>query len=187
MALRSPTPFHSFWGVFPTSADLPNVAASPTQNPALEAGDTAWVTATGQLYACVTPTLGAAVWVVVGPTAVSGPVGGTFTFVLPTVVGDAVYKTGVAGEVAPADNASVATAPSIGIVTSVPAAGVAVVAFVGEVPVAGLVPGVIYWLGSAGGLVTPGPIATPGTVVQIMGTAKDPGTLILAPKVHTVL
>ena len=53
MALRSPTPEHSFWGVFATAADLPNVAASPTQDPALEAGDRAWVTSTAQLFGCV--------------------------------------------------------------------------------------------------------------------------------------
>jgi hypothetical protein len=173
--------------VFATTADLPNVAASPTQNPALETGDRAWVSATSQLYGCITPTLGAAVWTLIGPTAAAPTVGGTFSFVVPTVVGDAVFKTGVAGEVAPADNASVATAPAIGIVTAVPLPGTAVVAFVGEVGVAGLVPGTIYWLGSAGGLVTPGPVATPGTVVQILGIAKDPGTLVLDPKVHTVL
>jgi hypothetical protein len=188
MALKSPTPAHSFWGTFATAADLPNVAAAAIQDPALETGDRAWVLATSQLYGCITPTLGAAVWTVIGPVAGGGgPVTGTFSFVLPTVVGDAVYKNGVAGEVAPADNTSIATAPAIGIVITVPVPGTAIVAFVGEVAVAGLVTGVMYWLGTAGGLVAVGPTAPPGTVGQILGIAKDPGTLILDPKVHTII
>jgi hypothetical protein len=155
----------------------------------LETGDRAWVIATSQLYGCITPTLGAAVWTLIGPGGGGGgtTVGGTYSFAVPTIVGDAVYKTGVPGEVAPADNTSIATAPAIGIVTSVPAAGVAIVAFMGEVAVAGLVTGTMYWLGLAGGLVTPGPVAPALGIVQILGIAKDPGTLILDAKVHTVL
>jgi hypothetical protein len=64
MALKSPIESHGFWGAtFATGADLPNVAASATQDAVLEAGDRAWVTgAGGSLWACVDPTLGAAVW-----------------------------------------------------------------------------------------------------------------------------
>ena len=186
MAKKSPTPTHPFWGVFATAADLPNVFGAPTQDAALEDGDQAWVTATGQFYGNITPTLGAAVWTAVGPSPASPTVGGTFSFAVPTIVGNAVYKTGVAGEVAPADNAGIATAPAIGIVTSVPAAGVAVVAFLGEVPVGPLVTGLTYFLGSAGAVSAAAPVSA-GSVVQILGIAKDPGTLILAPKVHTVL
>jgi hypothetical protein len=65
MATRSPTAAHAYWGVFATTADLPNVAASPTQKGTLEAGDQAYVTGSG-LYVCTTATLGAAVWVLVG-------------------------------------------------------------------------------------------------------------------------
>ena len=67
MATKSPTPAHSFWGTFALAADLPNVAAAPTQDAALEVGDRAWVTGTSQLFGCTTPTLGAGVWTAVGP------------------------------------------------------------------------------------------------------------------------
>jgi len=127
-----------------------------------------------------------AVWTP-GVVPPSPNVGGTFTFSAPVAVGDVVYKTAVAGEVARADNGSIATSPAIGVVVAIPGAGVATVIFIGEVAIAGLVAGSVYWLGATGALVTPGPIGPAGTVVQILGIAKDPGTLILAPKVHTVL
>jgi len=64
MALRSPTPFHNFWGAtFAASADLPNVAASPTQNGNLEVGDFAYVTGDSTYYICTDDTLNAATWV----------------------------------------------------------------------------------------------------------------------------
>lgn len=64
MALRSPTPFHNFWGAtFASAADLPNVAASPTQNGNLEVGDFAYVTGDTTYYICTVATLNAAVWV----------------------------------------------------------------------------------------------------------------------------
>lgn len=56
MATRSPTPFHSFWGGFPT-ASLPN-------GPELEVGDTAFDTTLGQLVVCTA--VGPVVWSVVG-------------------------------------------------------------------------------------------------------------------------
>lgn len=63
MATRSPTAFHGYWGnAYVTPADLPNVAASPTQSATLEVGDTAYVTGTQSLYFCIDATLGAAVW-----------------------------------------------------------------------------------------------------------------------------
>ena len=72
MALRSPTPFHNFWGAtFASAADLPNVAASPTQNGNLEAGDFAYVAVDLTFYICTDSTLNAAVWVQVTTGAAS--------------------------------------------------------------------------------------------------------------------
>ena len=63
MATRSPTAFHGYWGnAYVTPADLPNVAASPTQSATLEVGDTAYVTGTQTLYVCIDATPNAAVW-----------------------------------------------------------------------------------------------------------------------------
>lgn len=66
MALRSPTPFHNFWGAnFASAADLPNVSGSGTQNGNLEAGDFAYVPVDSTYYICTSATLGAATWVAV--------------------------------------------------------------------------------------------------------------------------
>jgi hypothetical protein len=68
MALRSPTPFHNFWGAtFAASTDLPNASGNPigpTLN--LEAGDFAYVTGDSTFYVCTspgTPSGGNATWV----------------------------------------------------------------------------------------------------------------------------
>jgi hypothetical protein len=68
MALRSPTPFHNFWGAtFAASTDLPNASGNPigpTLN--LEAGDFAYVTGDSTFYVCTspgTPSGGDATWV----------------------------------------------------------------------------------------------------------------------------
>lgn len=65
MATRSPTEHHPHWGTYGSTANLPNVAGSPTQNGALEAGDIAFVSGAG-LYVCDSATLGAAVWSAAG-------------------------------------------------------------------------------------------------------------------------
>jgi hypothetical protein len=63
VALRSPTQTHNYWGNgFAAYAQLPNVAGSPVQNAGLEEGDTAYIPSLDQLYVCVDPSLGAAVW-----------------------------------------------------------------------------------------------------------------------------
>lgn len=63
MAARSGNPTHSYWGIFANETQLPNVAASPTQTPQLEVGDTAYASGgTSGLYVCTTATLGSAVW-----------------------------------------------------------------------------------------------------------------------------
>jgi hypothetical protein len=81
MALRSPVPFHNFWGTSNpltaapwTSGTLPNEGAVPAyQSPNLQAGDFAYVAADTTFYLCTDPGVGQinAVWValVVGPTA----------------------------------------------------------------------------------------------------------------------
>lgn len=59
----APWSFGNFWGQYPTTADLPNVAGSSLQLPRdVQAGDIAWVTAAGALFVCTDPTQGAAVW-----------------------------------------------------------------------------------------------------------------------------
>ena len=63
MARRSLTPHIAFAGPFATAAALPNVAASPTQNTYLDAGDQAFVSADGSYWVCTDATLGAAQWV----------------------------------------------------------------------------------------------------------------------------
>ncbi len=63
MALKSPTPFHQYWGNgFTAYGTLPNVAASLTQSASLQVGDTAYDTTNASFYICTVQTLGAAVW-----------------------------------------------------------------------------------------------------------------------------
>ena len=76
MALKSPVPFHNFWGAtFATNLVLPNAAGNPFP-PAgplnLQAGDFAYVTGTQSFWVCTSPgtaNVGDAVWVEVS----SGP------------------------------------------------------------------------------------------------------------------
>lgn len=64
MALRSPTPFHNFWGAtFVAYANLPNVLGSGTQSNNLEVGDFAYVTGNSTYWICTDATLNAATWV----------------------------------------------------------------------------------------------------------------------------
>jgi len=62
MALKSPVPFHEYWGIVPVATELPNVSGATIQDSALEVGDIAWVVENGKLYQCTTATVGAAVW-----------------------------------------------------------------------------------------------------------------------------
>lgn len=62
MATRSPIEHHSHWGTYAGAGQLPNVAGSPTQDGALEAGDTAYDSNTQTLHVCKSAVLGAAVW-----------------------------------------------------------------------------------------------------------------------------
>ena len=62
MALKSPVPFHDYWGHIADPTELPNVSGATIQDSALETGDIAWVTSKTSLYQCTTATVGAAVW-----------------------------------------------------------------------------------------------------------------------------
>jgi hypothetical protein len=66
MATKSPRAFHNHWGSYATAAVLPNVAAAPVQDSALELGDQAWSIADATTYQCTSPTLGAATWTPMG-------------------------------------------------------------------------------------------------------------------------
>jgi hypothetical protein len=73
MSLRSPTPFHSYWGnTFSAYAQLPNVAGALVQTSNVEVGDTAYVPSDDMMYFCIDATVGAAVWSAMGLVP-SGP------------------------------------------------------------------------------------------------------------------
>lgn len=59
---KSPTAFHSHWGNYSSSSDLPNVSGAAKQDSAVEVGDRAYVTSTSQTYQCTVATVGAATW-----------------------------------------------------------------------------------------------------------------------------
>lgn len=62
MALKSPSVFHNYWGVFATPAALPNVLGSGTQTEALRDGDIAFVTSLSTMHQCTDATPEAASW-----------------------------------------------------------------------------------------------------------------------------
>lgn len=68
MALRQKVNNVPRWPAVASTANLPNVAGSPTQSSYLEVSDECWVTS-GGLYVCTVATLGAATWVLVVSTA----------------------------------------------------------------------------------------------------------------------
>ncbi len=95
-------------------------------------------------------------------------------------VGDVVYVTG-SFTADQADNTSIATAPSIGVVIAKPLATTATITYFGEASVfAGLTPGAIYYVGTLGAITTSPPV-TAGNVVQRVGVAADANTLIVNP------
>jgi hypothetical protein len=95
MATKSPTQHHSYWGNFAGAANLPNLAASPVQDAALQTGDTAFDSIGGLLYVCTDATLGAAVWVALGAGAASSLM--TWNGVDLTQFGAPVTLTGALG------------------------------------------------------------------------------------------
>lgn len=76
MALRQKIENVPRWPTVLATADLPNVAGSPTQSSALQVGDECYVAGTvNALYVCTTATAGAAVW---APCVqLAGQLGGT--------------------------------------------------------------------------------------------------------------
>jgi len=105
MATKSPTQYHNHWGAFASTADLPNVSGSSTQDSALEAGDQAFVTGDTS-YNCVDPTPGAAVW---NPLGAAGGVWEAYRDIgeyqytqaetpVPEVIGQIIFNGGSVGE-----------------------------------------------------------------------------------------
>jgi len=62
----APWAAHNWWGQYDTPADLPNVAGAQLQISEVQAGDMAYALSTQLIYMCVTPTIGAAVWALLG-------------------------------------------------------------------------------------------------------------------------
>lgn len=62
MALKSPRQNHGQWPNAVNPTQLPNVAGSPTQDVAVEVGDTCYSISDTTTYTCTTATVGAAVW-----------------------------------------------------------------------------------------------------------------------------
>lgn len=101
-----------------------------------------------------------------------------FPYVGLMAVRDAVYVT-VAGVVARADASAVGTSPTIGLASALPAPGIVTVRYAGQLAgFGGLVPGSVYYLGAAGGLLTT-PVDLPGYVVQRVGVAATATILVL--------
>lgn len=123
-----------------------------------------------------------------GSTDQVGSPTGFFTVPAGVSVLDLVYVSGVDAMDA-ADNSSTATAPVKGIVIDKPTATTATVQYMGHVSgFAGLTAGADLFLGTSGGYVLAGGLPTaPGSVVQKIGKALDPTTILLDPKIHVVL
>lgn len=66
MATRSQVSSHPYWGLYASTAQLPNVSGASVQSANVQQGDTAAVGSS--LYVCTTATVGAAVWAEVGST-----------------------------------------------------------------------------------------------------------------------
>ena len=119
MAARSGQGFHSYWGAFALATDLPNAAGATTQDPSLEAGDTAYVSGTSALYVCTTSTLGGAVWAELQ----SGGAGASTPRAAPVlVVGEEGYlqpQAAVASPPMPSNNANLDATPGAGEVLGV--------------------------------------------------------------------
>lgn len=120
-----------------------------------------------------------------GGSAIVSPAG-AWTVDAGVAVGELVYVSG-AFTADEADNTSLATGPAIGVVVAKPSAVTATIGYRGQISVfGGLVPGAIYYLGTAGGLTTSAP-ATVGNVIQRIGVAADATTMILDPVLVNVV
>lgn len=112
---------------------------------------------------------------------------GQFTVPISVHVLDLVYLTGtLAADTA--DNSSVSTAPVLGIVLEKPTRTTATLVFFGVVTgLSGLIPNTDLFLGSNGQIIVPPLPETNGTVIQKIGQALNPTTLLLDPDTPIVL
>lgn len=117
-------------------------------------------------------------------------VSGTGEYAVPmaSVVGQLVYISGdKTADIA--DNSSTATAPARGVIIAKPTAIRATLLFSGKVDgYSGLTPKEMLFLGSSGGLITDSSLPTnPGEVVQKVGVAVSPTTVLFFPHQLVVL
>jgi len=95
------------------------------------------------------------------------------------VVLDAVYHAS-ADRVDRASATSLATAPAVGIVVHKMSPTTCILAYKGEISTfSGLVPSSTYYLDVAAGQITPSPLSTTGNILQRIGWARNPTTLVV--------
>jgi hypothetical protein len=104
-----------------------------------------------------------------------------FNVLNPSVLSGSVVRLSAANTVDLASATSVATAPAIGVVSQDPSGGFALVVLEGEVDgFVGLIPGATYYMNTvAGGIIGSVIGFVAGNVVQKIGYAKNPTTLIV--------
>ncbi len=112
-------------------------------------------------------------------------------FTVPSAValGDLVYLTGT-DSADRADNTALSTTPVRGLVLSKPTSTTAILLYYGEIGLfSGLTPGALQFLGTAGGLIEAGGLASlvDGNVIQRAGEAVNSTTLLFAPGDVTLL
>lgn len=166
MALRTQTSPYVLVGAL---ADLPNPASVP-QGYIFYASDTG-----GSYILDIDTASGVRTW----DTFIVAHAGvGQYTVLAGVAIGT-VVRISAADTVSAADAGAIATMPAIGVITAKPTSTTATVQWVGEISLfAGLIPGRVYFVDSAGAITATAPVAT-GTVVQRLGVAKDASTLIL--------
>lgn len=99
-----------------------------------------------------------------------------------------VYASGSLAA-AVADNASLATAPAIGLVLDKPTTTTATILFAGKISTfSGLTVGADYFIGTSGSIITAGSLPTAsGSVIQKIGVAVSSTTLLLNIQLPVVL
>jgi len=181
---------HRFWSRWTVAANLPNAAAnaaSAATYDAMRPGDVALVEADGNLYRLDdrgTVSGSDAVWTAQAAAAAAAAIestAGAWTVPIGAAVGDMLYAT-AAFTAALADNSGIGTAPVLGTIKAKPTGVTATVIYSGEAAVfVGLTVAAEYFLGTAGGIVTPAPVAPAGTVVQRVGVAASATVLLFHP------
>lgn len=128
--------------------------------------------------------------ITVGATTVFTLTSAAGQFAVPSgvTVGDLVYATG-ADAADLADNSAVSSMPCFGIVIAKPTATTATLAFMGLVAgLSGMTPGLEQYVGTTGARVEAGSLPSAlGSVIQQVGIAISPTTMILAPQAVVVL